>query len=775
MAMAFLFGDLLFQRSGQLPPWWLPALGLLCALALAQRWGWRACLGLPLGWSWAALFALWQQPPPLPDDWVGQTVAFDLTVLSLPETRPEGSRFIAAIRSPQSGGSALWRVRLNWRNPPRLRVGQVYRAQLRLKPAHSHHNPGSWDYAGWLYRQGIRYRGYVTAQDWRLLREGDCCPLQTLRQSLREQLSAAALPEAGRALLLALALGDRSGMTREMRELAALTGVSHLLAISGLHISLVGGLAAILFAWGWRRTRLAQRVPAMLAGALAGLLLAGAYAAISGLALPTQRAMLVLAVGVLLLVQRRFRSAWQVFAIVLLCVLLVQPDAVLEAGLWLSFGAVAAILVMLPQVRSRPWWLALPAMQAGIAVALYPVLLAFDMQTAPLGMLYNLLLVPLFSLLLIPAALIAAVLTVFLPGLTWPLETVAHALDAIWRALAWGAQWSPTRLDRPGAGLALLSGLILGVVLLLAGPGVRSRAAGLAMLAIVHFPKAPDIPAGGFRLSVLDVGQGLSAVLQTRHHRLIFDTGAAYPSGYNLADAVVLPWLWRDGINAADRLVLSHGDNDHAGAAVALARRLRIGRILSGEPARVAPESSLCPSQYFWRWDGVVFGFIQPPWAARLGGNNASCVLLVQGSWGSVLLTGDAEERIERAMLAQLQRAAPLDVVIAGHHGSATSSSPAFVQVVRARHVIYSVGYRNRYGFPRAAIDRRWAEAGTRRWRTDGCGLIGFDFRSPTSARHGPQTQMPAHRRYWHFPDTPCEMTLPVPSSMIGGLKSIAD
>ena len=270
MAMAFLLGDLLYQQSTQLPPGWLPALGLLSVLVMALRLGWRGWLGFPLGWSWAALFALWYQPPMLPNAWLGQTGAFDLTVLTLPQNRPQGTRFSAAIRRAGRADSNTWRVLLNWREPPELRVGQVYRASLRLKPAHSHRNPGSWDYAGWLYRQGIRYRGYVSGPEWKLLREGHCCPLQALRQSLRDRMVAVAMPETGRALLLALVLGDRSGMTREMRELAALTGVSHLLAISGLHISLVGGVAAVLFAGVWRRTRLAQRIPAILAGAVVG-------------------------------------------------------------------------------------------------------------------------------------------------------------------------------------------------------------------------------------------------------------------------------------------------------------------------------------------------------------------------------------------------------------------------------------------------------------------------------------------------------------------------
>lgn len=768
MALAFLTGCVLFQGLEQLPPWPLVETGVVLVVLAAAFRGWRWWLFLPLGGLWAAAFALWFQVPSLPDGWIGETIEARLTITSLPKARAGITRFVANIESTKEGGPGSHRVSLSWRNPPELRVGQAYRALVRLKPAHSYRNPGSWDYAGWLYRQGIRYRGYVVPGEWHLLGNSACCSLNRIRQSIRDRISVAEMPANGRALLLALVLGDRSEMTREMRETAAITGVSHLLAISGLHISLVGGMAALFFGWLWRRTRWCQRVPALLAGAIAGLVVAGLYAALSGFGLPARRALLMLAVAVFLLHLRRAWTPWQIFSVVLIALLLVQPDAVLEAGFWLSFIAVAAILALLPQLRGRPWWYTLVALQIGISLSLYPVLLAFDMQTAPLGILFNLAMVPLFSLLLIPAALLAVVSSLVAPGLILPVQWTGGSLDWIWSMLESGAQWAPLQVQRPGASIPTLICLGLGVFLLLSGPGMRTRLAGIVLFAVVHFPKAPGLQEGGFRMDVLDVGQGLSAVIETRTHRLLFDTGAAYPSGFNLADAVVLPWFWRKGIDEVDMLVLSHGDNDHAGAADSLVRRVNLKQVFSGEPARVDVPASNCPAGYFWRWDGVLFGFVQPTFAQRLEGNDASCVLLIKGQWGSALLTGDAGKRIERAMLPSLREMGPFDVVIAGHHGSATSSSQEFVQAVQAGHVVYAVGYRNRYGFPREKVDRRWAESGARRWRTDACGQIGFDFTSPLPEGTAPEVYAPTHRRYWEFPDLPCEMTTPAPSSMIG-------
>lgn len=769
-AFAFLAGDILFQHSAQLPPAWGIAAGGLLTVLAGLRWGWRWWLGFSLGWLWAAGFALWHRVPELPDAWIGTTVEVRLTIVDLPLIRPTNTRLTADISSPDRNAPEAWRVSLSWRDAPELRAGQVWKTQVRLKPTHSFQNPGSRDYAGWLYHRGIRYRGYVTGDAARQLDGSGCCWLDRMRQTVRDRLSATAVPPSGKALLYALVLGDRSATSHSMRSVAAATGVSHLLAISGLHISLVGGLVALMVNWGWRRLPACQRVPAIVAGAIAGLGAATVYAMLSGFGLPARRALLMLAIAVVLLSRRRAWSPWRIYALALLAVLLSEPTAVLEAGFWLSFVAVAAILALLPHVQGRPWWYTWPVMQTGIAVALYPVLFAFDMPSAPLGILVNLLLVPLFSLLLIPAALLGTALLLLPGGPSLPLEWVGRALAWTWSGLEWGAQWTP-HLARPAWSPVTLSGLALAAVLLLLPPGIRSRVAGLVLLVACHLPRQAVLPDGAFRLDVLDVGQGLATVIRTRHHRLIYDTGAAYPSGFNLADAVLLPWLQHNGLHGIDLVVLSHGDNDHAGAAARLLQGISAGRVLSGEPGRVDPASERCPSDYFWRWDGVVFGFIQPPVARTLRGNNTSCVLLVRGRGGSALLTGDAERRIEQLMIYELKSAAPVDVVVAGHHGSATSSSEPFVQAVEAAHVIYSAGYRNRYGFPKAVVDRRWAEAGARRWRTDGCGLVAVDFPAQAGEAVLLRPHAPRHSAYWAFPDIPCEVTRTAPSSMIRGLK----
>ncbi len=757
----FLLGCWWLQRAAVLPAWGAVALvagmALLLAVVLRDRNGSTWLLWALAGWLIAATQARVNWPPALPwpverADWQAEWV-----IERLPVVRQGITRLVVRIDWLERQGEAQhgdWRVRLSWRSAPPLKVGQRWRTTLRLRPAHGHRNAGSWDYAGWLYRQGIRYRGYVSRGERQLLGEAACCWLERLRQGWREALLAHTREGAGQALLLALTLGDRSGIDHAMRQVLQRTGTSHLLAISGLHIGLIAALAGGLAGWIWRRTPACRRIPARLVAVSLGLAFATAYALVSGFGVPARRALLMLAVSAWLLWRRERMTLPDAFSVVLLVVLASEPTALLDAGFWLSFVAVAAILAMLPHLRGRSAWRQWLGVQLGISLALYPVLLAFDMPPAALSVPVNLLLVPVFSLLLMPALLLSLALS----GWTdLPLLGVQALLEWLWTALQQAAVLA-TPFPRPPGEPATIALLSLAVLALLAPPGWRLRWPGLLLLLALHLPRVPDLANGDFEIDVLDVGQGLSVVVRTAGHRLIYDTGPAYPGGFNLADAVVLPWLHHHGVTAIDRLVLSHGDRDHAGAAAALVRGIRVDEVLSGEPRRVAVPARRCLAGEHWAWDGVSFRFIQPPWAARRRGNNASCVLAIEGQGRRVLLMGDAETAVEQALLPWARSRAPFDLVVAGHHGSTTSSSEAFVKAVSARHVVYTAGYRNRYRFPRSEIDRRWAAVGAVRWRTDGCGSLHIRL-AAGAMTIVPRTQ--EHRRYWQVRDVACRRSPP--------------
>jgi competence protein ComEC len=292
--------------------------------------------------------------------------------------------------------------------------------------------------------------------------------------------------------------------------------------------------------------------------------------------------------------------------------------------------------------------------------------------------------------------------------------------------------------------------LASGTLLLFAPPGMRARGVALVLILGAHLPQQPLLRHGDFAIELLDVGQGLSLLVETRGHVLLYDTGAAYASGFNMADAVLLPYLRHRGIRHLDMLVLSHGDNDHDGAAVHLLRQFHAHEVVSGEPRRTPVDDGLCRAGRQWDWDGVNFAFIQPAQGRRPKGNDASCVLLVSGPGGRVLIPGDIGFRVERQLREVLTEAAPVDIVVAPHHGSASSSSDALIDSIGASHVLYAVGARNRYGFPDPQVAARWQQAGVRAWRTDRHGAVSFQVPAAGGVL-GPVLFHPAKRRYWHL------------------------
>ena len=752
-ALPLLAGTWLVQQGSDLPAIaWLLA-GLLLSLVFAWR-RWFGLAGLLGSMAWAGLHASLQVPDPIPHLQQGLTYQVSGVVQALPEHRNGRTTLKFAADRIVDGEQQLigrWLLRVSWREAPdAIRVGQRWQLPLRIRPAHGFRNPGGWDYAGWLYRQGIRYTAYVARGAPRRLPPSGCCWLQQSRQWIRDRLQPHLPDHVGSGMLLALVLGDRSGVTPGERQVLALTGTSHLFAISGLHIGLAAGFFGVLLAWVWRRMpALCSRIPAWIAGTAGGLVVAAMYALVSGFALPAQRALVMLAAAGVMLLYRRSLSPGSLFGIALAAALLFDPGASLEAGFWLSFVAVMAIFLAMPHLQARHWLLQAAMLQAAIGLALYPVLLAFNMPSTPVGPLVNLVLVPLFGLFVVPVGLLATVATLLMPaagaGLSWLAELLAFIHSLLAAVSAVDLRIPPLAWSLPHWLL-----LVLGTLLLFVAPGMKLRGVGILLLVSAHLPQQPDLHSGDFEVALLDVGQGLAMLVRTREHVLLYDTGAAYPSGFNMADAVLLPYLNHRGIAELDLLVLSHGDNDHDGAAESLLQQVRAREVVSGEPGRTPVEDQACRAGRQWQWDGVDFAFIQPRQTAWAKGNNASCVLLVSGEGGRVLIPGDVESRVERQLTSELSSVAPVDIVVASHHGSRSSSSDALVNAVRASHVLYAAGARNRYGFPHPQVVARWQEAGAQAWRTDRHGAVGFRVLRGEGVR-GPFLFHPRNRRYWHL------------------------
>lgn len=748
IAIGFTVGILLFQHQSQIPSLFWLLTGVLALWAGFRFPATRLLQALVLGFCWAHWYAWITQPAELSGQMLNRDVWLTGTIQNIPDRTLDRIRFVFAADSLELHGRKVrghWRFRLNWYDDaPDLWAGDQWRLPVRLKEAHGMANPGGFDYQGWLYMQGIRYTGYVRGEGAQKL--GQEAGLNRIRQGITRKLD----QEGSRAhgVMRALVVGDRTGFEPVDRDLFAKTGTSHLVAISGLHIGLVAGLVYLLVQSLWRWIpRLCLRVPAKVAAAPAAMLAALGYSALAGFSIPTQRALIMLLVVMTGLMFRRQVSAWNTLSLALLAVLAWYPVSVLSAGFWLSFVAVAVILYAMISLPEKHRWLYL---QIAVGLGLAPILLVFQMNPSLLAPLVNSIAIPLFSFVLIPLLMLSTLLAYLWPGVGHALlQASAAVIDQGLLALSWLVEHVPGYVFIGAKGWQVLVPGLAGAALLLAPRGIPGRYLGLLMLLPILYPPRPDpVEDGGFFFTLLDVGQGMAAVVETRNHVLVFDTGPRFRSGFETGSAVVVPFLYSRMINQVDTLVLSHGDSDHVGGAHGLANSVKVKKLLSGEPIGLKGlEQEPCLAGDRWTWDGVTFEVLFP-FLPGGEGNNASCVMRISNGRDSLLLAGDIEARAEQKLVDHYGKSLRSTMVVAPHHGSNSSSSPGFVQMTRPAYVLFPAGYKNRWGFPAEAVIKRWQDAGSAPLDTGRAGAIISRF-----SRDGllePTAYRESHRRYWY-------------------------
>ncbi len=695
--------------------------GILTVLAVRLRAVRAALLNLASGLSLGLIIGnVWMaQHPALPAALAGKPIELHGTVVSLPEViRTERdqpyARFLFAIDAVESDSvvpqSLLnQRVRLSWRNPPRLEPGQQWQLRVRLYPVHGMLNPGGFDYEAWVLAQGWRMRGSVEAGT--LL--GQTWHWQRLRQAFSQRVAHDWQSSSYAGFYDALTFGERSRLTPAQWQVLQQTGTTHLMAISGLHIGLAAGLGAALFALLWRFVSPLQRLARPQWAALGALVFAAIYLLLSGAALPAQRAFVMVVVAVVLVWLRRPFLTLNALALAALLIVAWQPSSVLSASFWLSFTAVAVIVLTLqnPWVKERPAWQQFLIVQLVLLLALWPLIVFFFDQAAGLRGLINLLAVPLVSLFYLPMLLLGSLFGLIAPQ---ALQTVAPWLDQLWapfwQLLEWVAQQPASMAlppPRPWMLVLLLLGLVSWVLKryrLVAGFAALFAAVWVSMP--VWLPR-PD--TGQLWVTVLDVGQGQAVVLETRHHVAVYDLGPRWRR-LDTGASVVVPFLHTSGHFQVDRLIASHDDVDHAGGLAGLRRAFPDARVHSGQPERfkdVLP----CEAGEAWRWDSVDFHFLWPPQDFHNRQDNAhSCVLQVSVGQTRLLLTGDLPASQERALVRRYGKQLRSVWMLAGHHGSAHSNSSPLLDTVRPRQVAVSAGYRNFYHFPSSAAKARWLQ-----------------------------------------------------------------
>ena len=724
-AIAFLLGCVVISQLGNLPDWpvWA-ALAVVLLLSLRRQIFWLAAFIIAL--FWAGAHASVKLNNILPQTLSGQDIAVSGNIIGLPQQQDQRLRFL--FKPDNSPPSLPDTVRLNWYYPPaeQPKAGEKWQLTIRLKPPYGMVNPGSFDYEGWLFQQGIGATGYVRNHPHnQRLEPANRYAVGVWRQTLLTKLQHSAPDTAQRALIEGLTLGMRDNMSTQQWQVLRDTGTSHLLAISGLHIGLAAAIGFFLGRWLWAAfSPLCLRLPAQQFGALLAMLCALAYALLAGMSIPSQRALIMVSVAMLAILLRRRVLSYQLLASGLLAVLIWDPFAVMSAGLWLSFAAVA-VIIYVSQNRHpvNKWHWA--SIHVWIAIGLTPLLLVFFNSTALLSPLANLFAVPLVSLLIVPILLLAIVIMLINESWSQPLWQLADWLLAgLWQLLTVLAEVPQALWQTASLPISIVVMTLIGFLWLMAPKGWPARWLGLLLLLPLIFYQADRPDKGVVWLTVLDVGQGLAAVIETESKTLVFDTGPAF-GDFNTGDAVVLPFLQHRGVEQLDMLVISHGDNDHIGGAEAVLNAIPVKAVRSSVPAQVA-KATACRAGQRWQWDEVTFMFLHPASGSSGSENERSCVLKVSSRYGNILLTGDIEKQAEASLLKNNKNALPATILLVPHHGSRSSSSAAFIDAVSPNSAVVASGYNNRYKFPADLVVQRFSDRGIPLFNTADSGALLF-------------------------------------------------
>ena len=753
--LAFVAGIIIAHRLPILPaPEALAVAAPLALLMLRRRTRVLGCL--LCGCLWALARASFALIPPLPVELEGETATIVGVVANIPVGTTTYRKFefeIEELRSFKQRWTSLGRVQLTWYGRARqLQPGERWHFAVRLRRPYGLLNPGGHDREGHFYQRRIRALGYVVASHRnQRLQPASGWTIDGARMRLAAMLDETLAGSSHAGIVKALALGLRSDLDREQWRVFRRTGTAHLIAISGLHISLVAAFGVFIGGRCWSLSqRLTSKIPAPRVAAVAGLLAALAYAAMSGFAIPAQRAALMVTVVMVGLLSARRLVPSQLFLIALGVVTALDPPAVLAGSLWLSFLAVAFITYSLAgRTGKTPRWCQVIYVQLAVCVGLAPLLAFMFHEHAFIAPVANVIAVPWVSAVVVPLVLSGAFLSC-----VWPvvgsifLHGADLALVLLWWLLERLSMLPFAVMDLAIVELWVLLTTVMAALIALMPRGLPGRWTALIWTLPLLFTDLSDPDTGEFWLTVLDVGQGLAVVVQTRSHTLLYDAGPRFGEHSDAGRLVVSPFLRHARIGRLDRVMISHGDNDHAGGADSVLQTVTSGELLSSSADVVGRlRGRSCRRGQRWRWDGVDFTVLHPAPNSRLSGNDRSCVLRISAPGGSALLPGDIEVGAERRLLERNAESLSADILVAPHHGSRISSTPPFIRAVQPGFVVFPIGRGNRFDFPHAEIVARYRRLNAALFATANSGAIEFKVQRQEIVVTEYRT---AYRRFWH-------------------------
>lgn len=731
-----------------LPSLWpasaLAAAGALAVLAVRRAPAVAAALA---GFAWAQAFAAHELALAWPCARDREVAEIEGRIAEPPLAREDRTDLDLDVTRFPAPGPAPRRVRLAWYEADRFpAAGETWRFTATLRCPRGFANPGAPDRELALLREGIDATGTVAAGIAPFPVAGPAGhPVERLRARIAQAIADALPPGPSVAVLQGLSVGVRGQMPDALWEAFAVTGIAHLMAISGLHVTGCAVAVLALLRLAWRAPHLARLRSRVLVEAVVVTGVTAGYAVLSGASVPARRTLVAVAIVAASRGLRRTASLGSTLALTALALVACDPLAASSAGFWLSFVATAALLAVASAGAAWRGRIAeFTRAQAAITILLAPVLAASFGRLSLVAPLANAVAIPAFGLLL-PVVLSGTALAALSPassGFVW--RALAALLDGAWPVLeavsAWpGATWSPAAQPLAASAVAVAAGF---AALVLPIGGLRLAAIGV--VAAVALGGAGQVDAGAFRLTVADVGQGLAAVVETDSHVLVFDAGPRWRGGAAAARVSLVPLLRARGIRRVDRLVASHDDADHAGGVETLVRSLAVARMMAAPGSRLE-SAETCVAGTAWTWDGVLFRVVHPPAGFTGSDNDRSCAILVAGEGGTALLLADPESAAEESIAAAGVAA---DVVLLPHHGSRSSSSAALVGAVRARIGVASAGFGNRWGMPNPGVVARWRNGGTTVLDTATEGAITVRF----PARPGPlevESERRDRPRWW--------------------------
>jgi len=768
-----------FYQLAVLPSWQSPLLASLLLVGLGffrSPMAWlsglrQIIIGFLCGFIWVFLMAMIS--PTLSKSAYFTPIEVEATIIDRPEviatlddSAPKRVKLTLKLSNWQSitaqnGEAWLFfqpQIQLNWYHSQQVpKTGEQWRFKVKLKPPHGSLNPGGFDYEAYLYEKGIRAKGYVLNQNDAAERVTPATGVN-LREALAKHLTPLFEQSRFQGIFRALIYGDKTAISNDDWQLLRQTGTVHLMVISGLHIGIMAAFGFAVFTLIWRVIvrRLGwhwvMTTPRPVFGSVGAILIATLYMSLAGYSIPTQRAwMMVVVIGGLLVLRRPFQP-WSALALAAALILIWHPSSVMSSGFWLSFVAVAIIfqVLSLPKVHQARAWQKMLWVQLGLTLGMMPILAGFYQQLALGSLLANLLAVPVVSLLALPLLFLTVAVSFLSESFALWLMSIHEIL---WQGLWWFLNFVSERFDFWQTGqVSFFWVLVIYGVILFSWYGFQASSrplvkilAGLSVSGVlgvfwVFWPSSQ--PAlGEVRMTVLDVGQGQAIVFETRNETIVYDSGPKWGAQFDGAKLAILPYLKSQQRQQVDLLIISHSDQDHAGGTASLWNTLSVLDFVSGQADRLNEQQPQwpvrpCENGQAWLFSGVKFEILSPEKGENhpRDDNDTSCLLKVSTPQGSILVPGDLTDKMEAPLVAKLASQLNADLLVAGHHGSQTSTAQAWLDTVSPKEVVISSGFANRFGFPNQTVVQRLNERHIP-WRNTACdGAIQYKITTKISA-----------------------------------------